>query len=73
MQIMDAREYLKSNGRAHCKLVAEQAGTTLAYFEQIAYGFRRPSVSLAKRLDEASKGALHAQQLVFAPLRSHNE
>jgi len=47
---MDALEFLNRHGKAVAEAVAKDAGTNFAYFSQIAYGHRRPSVDLAKRL-----------------------
>lgn len=51
---MDAKAFLDTHGRAVAERVARRAGTNYAYFNQIAYGHRRPSVKLAQRLIEAS-------------------
>lgn len=51
---MDALDFLNRHGRAVAEQVAKDAGTNFAYFSQIAYGHRRPSVDLAKRLVLAS-------------------
>lgn len=47
---MDALEFLSRHGKTVAEAVAKDAGTNFAYFSQIAYGHRRPSVDLAKRL-----------------------
>lgn len=47
---MNPLEYYKSHDREHLKRVADCAGTNLAYFEQLARGYRNPSLKLAKRL-----------------------
>ncbi len=51
---MDALKFLNRHGKAIAEAVALGAGTNFAYFSQIAYGHRRPSVDLAKRLVDAS-------------------
>lgn len=56
---MDALEFLTSHGKATAEAVARDAGTNFAYFSQLAYGHRRPSVDLAQRLVAAS--AAHVQ------------
>lgn len=47
---MSPYEYYKSHDRAVIQAVAKRAGTNLAYFEQLARGYRSPSIKLAKRL-----------------------
>jgi hypothetical protein len=66
---MTPLEYLKSRGRPATEELCQQAGTTIAYFEQIAYGWRRPSPELAKRLAAGSNGDLDAAEMVFAELK----
>ncbi|WP_324030033.1 transcriptional regulator [Pantoea sp. JZ2] len=55
-------------------LVAKLSGTSVAYLNQIALGFRRPSVSLAEKIaaavSQVSPGlSISKESLVFAPLR----
>lgn len=59
---MDAFAFLEKHGKHVTTTVAEMAGTNWAYFSQIAYGHRRPSVDLAEKLVAASA------QLVDNPL-----
>lgn len=66
---MTALEYLKQRGEAETEALAKRAGTTLAYFKQIAYQHRRPSSDLAKKLAAESDGALDAAQMVLAELK----
>jgi len=66
---MDARGYLDKYGRDKARVVAEEAGTNLAYFEQLACGFRRPSYELAERLCAASGGELDTPSLMTAKSR----
>jgi transcriptional regulator with XRE-family HTH domain len=63
---MDALTYLNLYGKEKATKVAKKAGTNYAYFSQIAYGHRRPSVELALKLVEASK-----QELDFVSLLTH--
>ena len=70
---MTALEFLKAKGDAETEIVAKRAGTTLAYFKQIAYRNRRPSAELAQALASASDGALDAATLVFVELRKPGE
>jgi hypothetical protein len=51
---MDALSFLEKHGKAAATRIAERAGTNWAYFSQIAYGHRRPSVDMADRLVAAS-------------------
>lgn len=55
---MDAKNYLLKNGRDKAKQVAESAGTTIDYFNQLASGNRRPSVKLANQLVKCSDGEM---------------
>lgn len=66
---MTALEFLKAHGEEKTEALAVRAGTTLAYFKQIAYRFSRPSPELAQRLAAGSEGDLDASELVFAPLK----
>ncbi len=52
---MDALSFLKKHGRDLTSEVCEEAGTSIEYFSQIAYGHRSPSVPLAKELVSASE------------------
>lgn len=70
---MTPLEYLKAHGKPATEAMCLRAGTTLAYFEQIAYGWRRPSPDLAMRLQSESDGALGAADMVFAPLKAPPE
>ena len=63
---MDAKTYIQEQGRESAKEVAEAAGTTFEYFNQIAYGHRRPSVKLAQKLVSASSGKLEFVALLTA-------
>lgn len=51
---MDALAFLERHGREVAERVSVQAGTTYAYFNQIAYGHRRPSPDLARELVAAT-------------------
>lgn len=51
-------------------MVAEKAGTTLAYFKQLAYRARRPSVALAKKLVTESDERLDFVSLLDPPERT---
>jgi hypothetical protein len=66
---MDALTYLKTYGDEHCAKMAERAGTTLGYFRLIAYRHRRPSVTVARKLEAASRKAMSATELVFVDLK----
>ena len=57
-------EYLKSNPKSDVALMAEEAGTTYAYFEQIARGYRTSSIKLAKRLRKASGGVMSLPEII---------
>jgi len=61
---MNAREYIDKYGKEKAEAVAKAAGTNMAYFSQLAAGFRRPSVKLAQRLVDASGGELGFVELL---------
>ena len=52
---MDAFQFLEKHGKEVAEQVAIKAGSNYAYFSQIAYGHRRPSVDLAHKLVAASE------------------
>jgi hypothetical protein len=52
---MDALTFLTKHGRDKTREVCDHAETSIEYFSQIAYGHRRPSVDLAKKLVKASE------------------
>lgn len=62
---MNAKEFLEQFGREESERVAALAGTNYAYFSQLAYGHRRPSVDLAERLVTASGGRLDFTKLLI--------
>lgn len=61
---MDARSFLDKFGRDEAARIAGAAGTNYAYFSQLAYGHRRPSVKLAERLIAASANRLSFEGLL---------
>lgn len=67
---MDAFSFLEKHGKDLCERVAKLAGTNYAYFSQIAYGHRRPSPDLARKLVSASAGVVRkpSDQLDFESL-----
>lgn len=52
---MNIRDWFKSTDDIERAQVAEAAGTTVAYLQQLAGFHRLPSRSLAKRLEKATK------------------
>lgn len=65
-----------SMGAERWELIAQMSGTTCAYLNQIALGFRRPSVALAERIELAVKEAgllplISKEELVFTELRKN--
>jgi hypothetical protein len=70
MPLMDALSFLEKHGKEVAERVATAAGTNYAYFSQIAYGHRRPSVDLAQKLVASStlEFAEAADQLDFQSL-----
>ena len=70
---MDAKTYLDKYGKEKAKTVAEGAGTTIEYFQQIASGNRRPSVKLTKKLIESSENELDFVSLLTAKEKQMQE
>jgi hypothetical protein len=70
---MDPLEFLRTAGDEATEAMCLRAGTTLAYFRQIAYRFRRPSAQLAKALERESGGVLKAASMLMVDLRSPGE
>jgi hypothetical protein len=70
---MTALEFMRTRGDLETEALAIRAGTTLAYFKQIAYRHRRPSADLARKLAAESAGALDAAELVFVELKEPGE
>ena len=60
---MNALTFLKKVGKTAAEKVACDAGSNYVYFSQIAYGHRRPSPELARRLVEASAGEMTLSEL----------
>ena len=63
---MNAKQYYEHTRRNRQVLldVLKEADTNMAYFRQLAYGFRKPSVEMAKRLEVASGGEMKAAKLL---------
>lgn len=51
---MNIKTWFKHTSRPERERVAQDAGTTLAYLDQLAGGHRHPSPALARRLEQAS-------------------
>jgi len=60
IRVMNLAEYLLIADR---KLLATAAGTNAAYLYQIASGRRKPSAALAKKIHEATNGAVSLHSL----------
>lgn len=60
---MNAREYHDTHDKADLAELCAAAGTNYAYWRQIAYGHRKPSWALARRLEDASGGLITAREL----------
>lgn len=67
---MSPYEYFKTRSAAEVEGVCSRAGTKISYFEQIAYGHRRPSYELAKKLSEASGDVMSVDELMAARERA---
>ena len=69
---MNAKQYLDHHGKKKAEKLCKKVGTSYAYFSQIAYGHRRPSVEMAKRLAEADS-ALDVVSLLMAEKRKKDQ
>lgn len=59
------------------KQLAQLSGTSVAYLNQMALGFRRPSVAMASRIEVAVSKvspnlSLKKENLIFSPLRNRS-
>ncbi len=57
-------DYLQSKPRSEIEKMALDAGSNYAYFEQIARGYRRPSIKKAIRFVESSKKEMTLPELI---------
>ena len=62
---VSAMSFWQRHGAQHCARLAQDAGTTYAYWKQIANQRKRPSIELARRLVQASQGELSLELLLF--------
>lgn len=60
---MNMAHYLKTLDAQAIKRLAAALGTKPIYLRQIGYGFRRPSISMALRIEQASGGLTTAREL----------
>jgi DNA-binding transcriptional regulator YdaS (Cro superfamily) len=62
---MMLREYLwKNRWRFNRKEFAERVGVIPTYLSSVAHGSTRPSISLAKRIEEATQGEVVWHELM---------
>jgi hypothetical protein len=59
-------EYYKTKSKDEVKRLCDAAGTTPAYFEQIARQYRNASIPLAKRLVKSSNGEMTLPEVIPA-------
>lgn len=62
---MNAMEWWRAVGTQAARDAVEQAGTSWGYFQHIAHRRKRPGPDLARRLIDASGGALTLDELLF--------
>ena len=55
--------YLRQLTKTELKTLATAAGTKPIYLRQVSTGFRRPSITLALKLEHASGGLITAREL----------
>ena len=60
---MDIKTFVSSTKKLERERIAALAKTTDAYFQQLAGGHRLPSISLCKRLEDATEGVLSRKSL----------
>ena len=60
---MDMKNYLKSSSIEDRQKLAEESGTTVAYFWQIAGGHRKPGAMMCRVIEKKSKGKIKAKDL----------
>ena len=66
---MNVKQWLELTDAAQRAKVAKAAGTTVAYFDQLAGDHRRASPALAKALVEASRKHTPHAVMTFTALR----
>jgi transcriptional regulator with XRE-family HTH domain len=67
---MDAKTFLEQYGKAEAERICKLAGTSYAYFTQLATGNRRPSADLALKLEHASNERLSFEALLRHPKKN---
>jgi len=60
---MQLIHYLGHLGDAKRRAFAQRARTTVGYLRQVGYGYRRCGGALARRIEDASRGAVRADEL----------
>ncbi|MBP0943113.1 YdaS family helix-turn-helix protein [Pseudomonas alliivorans] len=60
---MNLNDYIKRIGKSHLSDFASRCGTTVGQLKQVAYGYRRPSASLAICIDRESCGEVVCEEL----------
>lgn len=60
---MDIRTWLSGADKPERERVAREAGTSVAYFFQLAGGHRNASIELAKRIERATGGLVSRRDL----------
>lgn len=70
--LLSIREAMTTDEWRH---LAQLSGTSIAYLNQMALGFRRPSVAMASRIEMAIPKvspnlSLKKENLIFSPLRN---
>lgn len=62
---MDLQQYWKLYGIKRIDWLARKVGSSRSYLQQLAYGYRYPSATMAAKLVEASDGELTLFELMF--------
>ena len=60
---MNMKDFLKTSSKEQRQQLASQVGSTVAYFQQIAGGHRKPGAKLCRLIQQESKGKIKAKDL----------
>ena len=63
---MDLLQYQKYYGRKTVRTLCEKVGTTEGYYQQLAYGYRTPSLLLAEKFVEETNGEIDVVSMMRA-------
>lgn len=61
---MELKQHLSSLPRADREQLAKSCNTTVGHLQNVAYGYRAPSVELCVLLEQQTQGVIKRQELV---------